>query len=98
MLDLVYEEPMYILVVVPSVDTPRRLGMSDTTLVQATGMLDRFHWGVWGSARRCRASARELRTLTAALWEAEWGAGDADLPGGSTYLEGARWSEPYASN
>eukprot|EP01050_Picozoa_sp_SAG11_P032197 SAG11_NODE_10350_length_837_cov_2.834688_1_plen_61_part_10 len=50
-------------------------------------MLDRFRWGVWCSARRCEASARELDVLTATLWEAEWGAGDLDLPGGSTWQE-----------
>jgi hypothetical protein len=60
---------------------------SAAALAQATEMLDRFRWGVWGSARRCKASARELDVLTAALWAAEWGAGDLDLPGGSTWQE-----------
>jgi hypothetical protein len=47
--------------------------------------LDKFRWGVWGSARRCRASLRELETLRAALHEAEWGTWPADLPGGSAW-------------
>eukprot|EP01050_Picozoa_sp_SAG11_P034626 SAG11_NODE_12320_length_709_cov_0.904918_1_plen_99_part_00 len=41
--------------------------VSAATLAQATEVLDRFRWGVWGSARRCKASARELDALTAAL-------------------------------
>jgi hypothetical protein len=55
-------------------------------LVRVQAMLDRFYWGVWGSARRLKASAREVDVLTAALREAEWGAGDDDLPGGSTWM------------
>jgi hypothetical protein len=55
-------------------------------LVRVQAMLDRFYWGVWGSARRLKASAREVDVLTAASREAEWGAGDDDLPGGSTWM------------
>eukprot|EP01050_Picozoa_sp_SAG11_P006417 SAG11_NODE_496_length_8931_cov_2.956015_4_plen_167_part_00 len=36
---------------------------------RAWGMLDRYYWGVWGSARRCRASAREVRALAEAVRE-----------------------------
>ena len=47
--------------------------------------LDKFRWGVWGSARRCKASLREVETLRVALHEAEWGTWPADLPGGSAW-------------
>jgi hypothetical protein len=59
---------------------------SAATLAHVKEVLDRFYWGVWGSARRIKASAREVSVLTASLREAEWGAGDDDLPGGSTWL------------
>eukprot|EP01050_Picozoa_sp_SAG11_P004125 SAG11_NODE_254_length_11587_cov_4.312913_16_plen_556_part_00 len=58
-------------------------------LSRACGMLDRSYWGVWGSARRCRASAREVRALAEAVREAEWGTWWEDLPGGSTWMEAA---------
>jgi hypothetical protein len=57
-----------------------------STLARVQAVLDRYYWGVWGSARRLKASAREIDVLTAALREAEWGAGDNDLPGGSTWV------------
>ena len=44
--------------------------------------LDHFYWGVWGSARRVKASARELKVLEAAL-EAQYGDWFENLPGGS---------------
>ena len=56
-------------------------------LSRARSLLDRYYWGVWGSARRCRASAREVRALAEAVREAEWGTWWEDLPGGSTWLE-----------
>jgi len=55
----------------------------------AQAMLDHYYWGVWGSARRCRASEREVTALQAALREAEWGDWWEDLPGGSAWLEAA---------
>eukprot|EP01050_Picozoa_sp_SAG11_P036506 SAG11_NODE_13931_length_632_cov_10.983114_1_plen_184_part_10 len=42
-------------------------------LVRAQGMLDQFYWGVWGSARRIKASAREVDVLAAAMRDAELG-------------------------
>ena len=56
---------------------------------RARDLLDRYYWGVWGSARRCRASAREVRVLAEAVREAEWGTWWEDLPGGSTWREAA---------
>jgi hypothetical protein len=58
-------------------------------LVRAQGMLDQFYWGVWGSARRIKASAREVDVLTAAVCDAELGDWYEDLPGGSNWLEAA---------
>eukprot|EP01050_Picozoa_sp_SAG11_P024440 SAG11_NODE_5199_length_1632_cov_47.477495_2_plen_494_part_01 len=54
-------------------------------LARAQGMLDMLHWGVWGSARRCRASTRELEALRRALREAERDDWCEDLPGGSAW-------------
>eukprot|EP01050_Picozoa_sp_SAG11_P010234 SAG11_NODE_1015_length_6172_cov_13.477359_1_plen_105_part_10 len=48
-------------------------------------MLDMLHWGVWGSARRCRASTRELEALRRALREAKRDDWCEDLPGGSAW-------------
>eukprot|EP01050_Picozoa_sp_SAG11_P002855 SAG11_NODE_149_length_14661_cov_10.031658_8_plen_335_part_00 len=56
---------------------------------RARDLLDRCYWGVWGSARRCRASAREVRVLAEVVREAEWGTWWEDLPGGSTWREAA---------
>eukprot|EP01050_Picozoa_sp_SAG11_P017738 SAG11_NODE_2591_length_3188_cov_40.194238_1_plen_544_part_00 len=60
-----------------------------TALATAKVRLDKFYWGVWGSARRCRASEREVRALRTALREAEWGDWWGDLPGGSVWLVAA---------
>eukprot|EP01050_Picozoa_sp_SAG11_P014913 SAG11_NODE_1884_length_4122_cov_4.172011_1_plen_149_part_00 len=57
-----------------------------TTLAHVKEVLERYYWGVWGSVRRIKASAREVSVLTDALREAEWGAGDDGLPRGSTWL------------
>jgi hypothetical protein len=54
-------------------------------LARAQETLDMMYWGVWGSARRCRASTRELEALRSALREAEQGDWCNDLPGGSTW-------------
>lgn len=58
-------------------------------LVVARARLDRFYWGVWGSARRVKASARELDVLDEATRDAEHGDWYADLPGGSNWLAAA---------
>eukprot|EP01050_Picozoa_sp_SAG11_P022551 SAG11_NODE_4289_length_1967_cov_1.743576_3_plen_84_part_00 len=50
-------------------------GVATTTmeLARAQEMLDMMYWGVWGSARRCRASTREVEALRLALQEVEQG-------------------------
>eukprot|EP01050_Picozoa_sp_SAG11_P004188 SAG11_NODE_260_length_11531_cov_6.271781_15_plen_198_part_00 len=58
-------------------------------LAQARARLDQFYWGVWGSARRVKASARELDVLSAAVWQAEYGDWYEDLPGGRNWLAAA---------
>eukprot|EP01050_Picozoa_sp_SAG11_P004968 SAG11_NODE_332_length_10621_cov_13.178768_13_plen_378_part_00 len=62
---------------------------STAWLAAAKTELDKYYWGVWGSARRCKASAREVRVLEAALHDAEHGDWYDDLPGGSTWMEAA---------
>eukprot|EP01050_Picozoa_sp_SAG11_P010338 SAG11_NODE_1030_length_6119_cov_7.559302_9_plen_133_part_00 len=44
---------------------------SQAWLATARMELDKYYWGVWGSARRCKASAREVQVLEAELHEAE---------------------------
>jgi hypothetical protein len=56
---------------------------------QARERLSHFYWGVWGSARRVKASARELDVLEAAVREAEYGDWEQSLPGGSMWLAAA---------
>ena len=58
-------------------------------LVRAQGMLDQFYWGVWGSARRIKASAREVDVLAAAMRDAELGDWFEDLPGGANWVAAA---------
>eukprot|EP01050_Picozoa_sp_SAG11_P010409 SAG11_NODE_1039_length_6074_cov_11.968870_5_plen_180_part_00 len=60
---------------------------STAALARVKEVLDRYYWGVWGSARRIKTSAREVSVLAASLREAEWGASDEDLPGGQPGLQ-----------
>ena len=70
-------------------DATRMVERLTAALADARDKLDRFYWGVWGSARRCKASAREVRVLATALLDAEHGDWWQALPGGQTWMEAA---------
>jgi len=72
-----------------TIDVGRIHARSMARLAAARIELDRYYWGVWGSARRCKASTREVQALMVALREAEHGDWYGDLPGGSTWWDAA---------